>query len=154
MLANGIASNKSLFQDNAWVPSYSGLIIFPELGLGKPDIDKLTPEQFSEELNKVKPADDERARRIYDEEFPFFEDLDALRVTPLIAPVPLLVVSGARDTQFKPSGAVEVDEATEDAYKKFEMPVCFEFYLEPRAGHWVGRRGGMVVTAFLDRWLK
>ena len=154
VLASGIASNSSLFEDDAWVPTYSGMIIFPELGLGTPDIDKLTADRFFEDLRKVTPEDNARARKIYEETFPYFEDLDALKVTPLIAPVPLLIISGAQDDQFKPSGAAEVDERTLEAYEKFGLPVCSEFYLEPRAGHWVDLRGGYIVTAFFDRWLR
>lgn len=154
VLACGTASNNSFFEDDAWVPTYSGMIIFPELGLGHPEIGKLTREEFFENLSKVKTEHNSRAREIYRQVFPYFEDLDPMRVTPLIAPVPLLVVSGAQDSQFKPSGVVEVDEATQAAYRKFGLAMCSELYLEPRADHTVDSTASSLITAFFERWLR
>jgi pimeloyl-ACP methyl ester carboxylesterase len=154
VLACGTASHNSFFEDDAWVPTYSGMIIFPELGLGHPEIGKLTREEFFANLSKVKPEHNSRAREIFRQVFPYFEDLDPLKVTPLIAPVPLLIVSGAQDSQFKPSGVVEVDEATQAAYRKFGLPMCSELYLEPRADHTVDSTASSLIAAFYERWLR
>jgi pimeloyl-ACP methyl ester carboxylesterase len=154
VLACGIASHNSLFKDEAWFPTYSGMIIFPELGLGKPDIANLTPEQFRENLNKLKPEHHAKAREIYRKEFPYFEDLDSLKTTPLIAPVPLLIITGAQDDQFNPSGVVEVDQAVQNAYRKFGLSACSELYIQPRVSHTVDSTAGLVIAAFFERWLK
>ena len=74
------------------------------------------------DLAKVRPEHGARAREVFREEFPYFEDLDPVRVTPLIAPVPLLVITGAQDEQFKPEGVVE-DQAVQQAYRP--MPLSF-----------------------------
>jgi pimeloyl-ACP methyl ester carboxylesterase len=154
VLACGITSHNALFQNEGWFPTYSGMIIFPELGLGQPDIANLTGAQFWENFNKLKPEHNSQAREIYRRSFPYFEDIDPLKVTPLIAPVPLLVVTGAEDDQFSPAGAVEVDEAVQKAYEKSGVPACSEFLIEPRSGHTVSTGAGFVIAAFFDRWLK
>jgi fermentation-respiration switch protein FrsA (DUF1100 family) len=122
--------------------------------LGKPDIANLTPEQFRENLNKLKPEHHAKAREIYRKEFPYFEDLDPLKTAPLIAPVPLLIVTGAQDDQFNPSGAVEVDQAVQNAYRKFGLSACSELYIQPRVSHTVDSTAGLVIAAFFERWLK
>ncbi len=154
VLACGIASHDSFFKDDAWVPTYSGLIIFPELGLGHPNIGKLTDQEFFAELAKLKPEHNVLSREIFREAFPYFEDLDPVRVTPLIAPVPLLVITGAQDQQFKPEGVVEVDEAVQAAYAKYGLKVCSELYIEPREPHVVDPTAAKIIPAFFERWLK
>jgi pimeloyl-ACP methyl ester carboxylesterase len=154
VLACGIASHNSFFTDDAWVPTFSGFIIFPELGLGHPIIAKLTDEEFSAQLAKLKPEHNARAREVFQKAFPYFEDLDPVRVTPLIAPVPLLIVSGAQDGQFKPEGVVEVDDAVRPAYAKYGLGVCSELYIEPRAGHSIDPTAASIIAAFFERWLR
>jgi pimeloyl-ACP methyl ester carboxylesterase len=153
-LACGITSHEALFKNEGWFPTYSGMIIFPELGLGKPDIASLTSEQFWENFSKLKPEHNGRAHEIYRRLFPFFEDLDSLKAAPLIAPVPLIVVTGADDEQFSPEGAAQVDRAVQKAYKESGFPECSEFLIEPRTGHTVNSTAGLVIGAFFERWLK
>ena len=152
-LACGITSHDWLFKDVAWVPTFSGMIIFPELGLGNPDIGHLTSQQFQENFAKVKSEDNPRARKIFNEVFPYFEDLDSLRVVPLIAPVPLLIITGTQDDQFSILGVVEVDSAVEEEYKKYGLVSCSEFYPEPRTGHWINSKAGYIIGSFFKRWL-
>jgi acetyl esterase/lipase len=154
VLAYGVASNNSYFKDVAWVPVYSGMIIFPELGLGQPAIGKLSHEEFRANLAKLRPEHHGQARQVFQKEFPYFEDLDPLKVTPLIAPVPLLIVTGAQDGQFKPEGVVEVDQAVQKAYSSYGLRACSDLYIEPRTGHGIDATGGMIVAAFFERWLK
>jgi hypothetical protein len=154
VLACGITSNNWLFKDNAWIPTYSGMIIFPELGLGTPDIAHLTREQFRENYEKVKPEHNQRARGIFNKLFPYFEELDALKIAPLIAPVPLMIVTGAQDEQFSTPGVVEVDEEVERAYQAYGLRSCSELYIQRRIGHAIDNKGGLVISAFLERWLK
>jgi pimeloyl-ACP methyl ester carboxylesterase len=154
VLACGTTSNNWLFKDDAWVPTYSGMIIFPELGLGTPDIAHLTHEQFRENYEKVKPEHNQRAREIFNKLFPYFEEMDALKVAPLIAPVPLMIITGAQDEQFLTPGVVEVDEEVQSAYRAYGLRSCSELYVQPRAGHSVDNKGGLVISAFMQRWLK
>jgi pimeloyl-ACP methyl ester carboxylesterase len=118
----------------------------------------ISPEELRDSAFRysvyLEPEHNSRAREIYRQVFPYFEDLDPLNVTPLIAHVPLLIVSGAQDSQFKPSGVVEVDEATQAAYRKFDLSVCSELYLEPRADHWVDPTASSLIAAFYERWLR
>lgn len=154
VLGCGITSHNWMFKDRAWFPTYSGMIIFPELGLGHPDIANLTSEQFWENFNKVKTEHNQKAREIFNKVFPYFEDMDPLKVTSLIAPVPIMVITGAQDDQFRTSGVVEVDEAVQNAYKEFGLLPCSELYIQPRAGHTVNTKAGFVIAAFFERWLK
>ncbi len=154
VLACGIASHNSFFKDDAWVPTYSGMIIFSELGLGQPAIGKLTRDEFFANVGKLRPEHHAQARQIFRKEFPYFEDMDPVKVTPLIAPVPLLIVSGGQDGQFKPEGVVEVDQAVQQAYNRYGLRVCSDLYIEPRTGHNIDPIGGMVIAAFFERWLK
>jgi hypothetical protein len=154
VLACGITSHDALFKNEGWFPTYSGMIIFPELGLGKPDIANLTSAEFRQNFSKLKPEHNGRAREIYRRLFPFFEDIDPLKVTPLIAPVPLFVVTGVDDEQFSPEGAARVDQAVQKAYKESGFPECSEFLIEPRTGHAVNSKAGLVIGAFFERWLK
>jgi len=154
VLACGIASFDWLFRDEAWVPTFSGMMIFPELGLGRPEIGKLTSSQWQELLAKLTPELNARAHKVFNETFPFFKDLDPVEVVPLIAPVPLMLVTGAQDEQFKVPGVVEVDRAAQKAYAAYGLKSCSELYIEPRIGHGVNIRGMRVIAAFFDRWLK
>jgi len=154
VLAVGTTSHRRLFENWAWFPTYSGMIIFPELGLGNPNIGHLTDAQFEENFNKLKPEHNQKARDIFNRIFPFFEDLDPVKSAPLIAPVPLMIITGAQDEQFAVSGVVEVDEAVRRAYDAFGLAICSELYIQPRAGHFVDATGAAVITAFFDRWLK
>jgi hypothetical protein len=154
VLACGMVSHDWLFKDEAWVPTYSGLMIFPELGLGNPDIGHLTSAQWQEYLNKLKPEHNLEARKIFTTVFPFFEDLNPARVVPLTAPVPLMLVTGAQDEQFRTPGVVEVDEAAQKAFKEWGFLPCSEFVVEPRSGHTVDVRTNSIIAAFFARWIK
>jgi pimeloyl-ACP methyl ester carboxylesterase len=154
VLACGVASFDWLFRDEAWLPTFSGMMVFPELGLGRPEIGKLTPAQWREYLSKLKPEHNAQARKVFHDLFPFFEDLDPIRVVPLIAPAPLLIVTGAQDEQFKVPGVVEVDLAAQKAYAAFGLKACSELYIGPRIGHSVDIQGMRAIAAFFDRWLK
>jgi len=154
VLAVGITSHHWMFNNWAWFPCYSGMIIFPELGLGSPDIGHLTDAQFQENFDKLKPEHNQMARDTFNKIFPFFEDLDPVKSAPLIAPIPLMVVTGAQDEQFIVPGVVEVDEAVRRAYDARGLLACTELYIQPRASHYVDATGGAVITAFFDRWLK
>lgn len=154
VLACGIASHDSFFKDDAWVPTYSGMIIFPELGLGQPSIGKLTRDEFFATVAKLRLEHHAQARQVFRKEFPFFEDLDPTRVTPLIVPSPLLIVSGGQDEQFKPEGVVEVDRAVQQVYSKYGLLACSDLYIEPRCGHNIDPTAGMVISAFFERWLR
>jgi len=154
VLACATYSHNQIFKDKAWVPTYSCLIIFPELGLGNPVMANITYEQWLINLNKLKPKHNTQARKIYNDIFPFFEDLDPLKVTSLIAPVPLLIVTGAQDSQFNPGGVIEVDRAVKKAYDKFGFSECSNLYIQPRASHYVTKHCGFIIAAFFERWLK
>jgi len=153
VLACGISSHNAIFSNGAWVPTFSGMIIFPELGLGSPAVGRLTDREFWENMDKVKPEHHARARKIFNDVFPFFEDLDSLRVVPLIAPAPLLLVSGTEDDQFSIPGVVEVDLEAAKEYRKCDALPGFEFYPEPRTGHFVSVKAGYIIGAFFKRWL-
>ena len=153
-LASGLTSHDWSFKDDAWIPTFSGMIVFPDLGLGTPDIGNLRGEQRWETIARAKPEHHARARAIFAKEFPYFEDMDPVKVAPLAAPIPLLIVSGARDGQFQVPGVVEVDEAVQQSYAKLGFSGCADLYIGPRAGHAVDVDGSRVICAFFDRWLR
>jgi len=150
----GITSFNWLFKNKAWIPTLSGMTIFPELGLGSPAVGQLSSEEYWKYFNKVQPEHNSKAKEIYNRLYPFFNDLDPEKVVPLIAPIPSLIVSGAQDDQFIPSGVVEVDNSAQTTYRDYKMPECSELYIQPRTGHSVSNRAASIITAFFDRWLK
>ncbi|MFC2168040.1 alpha/beta hydrolase family protein [Acidobacteriota bacterium] len=154
VMACGITSFNWLFKNEAWIPTLSGMTIFPELGLGSPEVGNLTSEEFWEYFNRVQPEHNSKAKEIYNRLFPFFNDLDPEKIVPLIAPIPSLIVSGAQDDQFIPSGVVDVDNAAQAAYREYKIRECSELYIQPRTGHSVSHRATSIITAFFDRWLK
>jgi len=154
VLACGTTSFNQLFKNDGWIPTLSGMIIYPELGLGNPAVGKLSTLEFWEYFEKAKPEHNAKAKEIYTDLFPEFEDLDPEKNAPLIAPVPCFIVSGARDDQFNPAGVVEVDLAMQKAYEEYDLPECSELFIQSRAGHIVNLQAAGLIAVFFDRWLK
>ena len=46
-----------------------------------------------------------------------------------------------------------LDSAAAEEYRKYGMLSGFEFYPEPRTGHWVNEKAGYIISAFFKRWL-
>ncbi len=154
VLACGVTSFDQLFKDReGWIPTLSGMIIYPELGLGNPPIGEMSSDDFWIYFEKATPQHDQKARKVFNQIFPFFEDLDPKRVVPLIAPVPMMIVTGAQDDQFQTAGVVEVDIEAMTAYREYDAIQCSELLIQPRTGHTVSTRGGYVISAFFMRWL-
>jgi hypothetical protein len=153
VLVVGTSSHDDLFRGRAWIPTFSGMIIYPELGLGSPAVGQLSSEEYWREFEKARPEHAPRAREVFRDLFPFFEDLDPVGVAPLVAPTPLLIVTGARDSQFRTEGAVAVDRAARAEYQRLGIPEAQEHHIQPRTGHSLDSRGAATVTAFLKRWL-
>ena len=129
------------------------MIIYPELDLGNPPIGKMSSEDYWMYFEKATPQHDQKAREIFNQIFPFFEDLDPKRVAPLIAPVPMMIVTGAQDEQFQTARVVEVDIAAMTAYKEYNAIPCSELLIQPRIDHTVTKRAGYIISAFFMRWL-
>ena len=98
----------------------------------------MSSTEFWKYHDKAKPEHNTRARKIFRELYPAFDDMDPEKVTPLIAPAPCLIVSGALDDQFNPAGVVEVDLAMQKSYKSLGFPECSELFIQSREGHSVG----------------
>ncbi|MBN1940113.1 MAG: hypothetical protein JW843_11030 [Candidatus Aminicenantes bacterium] len=102
----------------------------------------------------VKPEHNLLAKEAYERLVPDFVDFDSVNVMPLVAPIPLLIVTGARDVQFTVDGVVEVDEAARLAYGKYNLEQCHDLVIQPRAYHHLSPLGENAVMAFLKRWLQ
>lgn len=156
VLACGLSSMNSLFEDRErWIPTLSGFNIYPQIGLESPFEagEELNSETYQKYFLMAKPEHNEAARKAYEKMIPEFNDFDALNVVPLIAPIPLMIVSGARDIQFTVDGVTEVDVAAERVYQSYGCPECYDLILEPRTGHSVDAKTSGIVLAFFHRWL-
>ena len=154
VIASGTTSFNWLFKNRGWIPTLSGMIIYPDLGLGSPAIGKLSSKEFWKYFYKAKPEHNALAKEKFSEIYPFFNNLDPLNVMPLVAPIPSLIISGAQDGQFTPSGVVEVDIKSQSAYKDMNVSECSEFYLQPRTAHSLSNKAACIIVTFFDRWLK
>ena len=154
VLACGITSHDWLFRERAWIPTYSGMIVYPELGLGSVDVGNLSSREYWANYERVTPEHTARARAVFTQLFPYFEDLDSTAVVPLIAPVPVLMITGAQDDQFGIPGVVQVDRFAREAYARHGLGHACELYVQPRAGHSVTWKSGLVAAAFFQRWLQ
>lgn len=94
-------------------------------------------------------------RRFYDRVAPgVYGEFDGPAMLPLIAPRPLLVISGDSDPRTPLSGVRESATAAERAYGAAGVPGHFVLSVQPNAGHEVTAAGYDAALDWFVRWLK
>ena len=90
----------------------------------------------------------------YDHVLPgIYDQFDGPAMVPLIAPRPLLGISGDRDPNNPLPGIRLCEEAAKAAYEKAGVPDKFELLLEPDTGHKVTADAEDVAIKWFNRWL-
>lgn len=94
-------------------------------------------------------------RKFYDRVAPgIYGDFDGPAMLPLIAPRPLLVVTGDSDPRTPLAGVKECAEAAERAYKAAGVPEKFVLKIEANTGHEQTQAYDDALVEWFVRWLK
>jgi dienelactone hydrolase len=94
-------------------------------------------------------------RTFYDRVAPgIYGDFDGPAMLPLIAPRPLLVITGDSDPRTPLSGVKECAAAAERAYKTAGVPDKFSLMIEPNTGHEQTPAYDEAMVGWFVRWLK
>ena len=135
-LASRLVDQDSLFNSAAWLPTlYSEDIVY-DLGL-----DSLLGN-WEGLTARITPAVSTAALAAYRKRYPYFDSLNPAAVLPLMAPRPLLVVTGARDQQIVLSGALPLDDRVQATYRELGISDRSDFLVMPRSDH--GMPGNVV----------
>lgn len=98
-------------------------------------------------------ASDRAALTAFREHMPELAVLDASRVAPLLAPRPLLLMTGDRDPYVGPAAARHTHRAALPAYRAREAGDRLALWVEAGAGHGFTHAMEERVVAWLHRWL-
>ena len=102
-------------------------------------------------VEKLDPA---FVRKFYDRVVPgIYTDFDGPAMLKLIAPRPLLVINGEKDSHTPLPGVLECVAAAKQAYAAAGAPEKFEFLLEKDTEHKVNPDARQRAIEFLTRWL-
>ena len=94
-------------------------------------------------------------RKFYDRVSPgIYGDFDGPAMLPLIAPRPLLVVTGDSDPRTPLAGVRECAAAAERAYRAAGVPEKFVLKIEPNTGHEQTPAYDEAMMEWFSRWLK
>lgn len=147
VLASRMVVEDSLFGSPGWIPTLWSVEILDDVGLGEHvgDWDAL--------WEAATPAVGAAALEAYRARYPFFDRLDPEEIVPGLAPVPLLLVAGARDPQFPLAGVLALDGRTLDAYREAGAAERSELYVMPRGGHALTPRAMDAIAEWLRIWL-
>jgi pimeloyl-ACP methyl ester carboxylesterase len=78
---------------------------------------------------------------------------DGPKMLPLIAPRPLLVISGENDPINPLAGVKLCEEATQAAYDKAGASDRFQMIIEPKTGHAINKEAHAAAIAWFLKWL-
>jgi len=100
------------------------------------------------------PITREFVEKFYDRLVPGIAgDFDAPALLPLIAPRPLLVISGERDPRAPLPGVLRAADAARDAYEKVNAGERFCLKVQKKIGHAVAPATLDEAIAWFERWL-
>lgn len=100
------------------------------------------------------PVDAAFLRRFYDRVAPgVYSDFDGPRMTPLIAPRPLLVINGDSDARTPMPGLLECVNAARSAYRQAGAADAFRFFPQENTAHKVTPEAMREAIAWFSRWL-
>jgi len=93
-------------------------------------------------------------RRFYDRLIPGIHDrFDAPNMLTLIAPRPLLAISGENDPINPLPGVRLCEKAADEAYKEAHATDKFKLIIEPKAGHTVTPESQTAAAEWFEKWL-
>ena len=136
VLVSRLVDQDSLFSTAAWLPTLYSEDILSDLGL-----DSLIGN-WEALTARITPSVSAAALTSYRHRYPYFDQLNPAAVLPLLAPRPVLVVTGARDQQIVLSGALALDDRVQAVYRELGIPDRAGFLIMPRSDH--GMSGAMV----------
>lgn len=103
----------------------------------------------------IQEVDAAFVRRFYDRVVPgIYSEFDAPAMLPLIAPRPLLVISGDSDPRTPLPGVRESADAAERVYRAALAQERFWLYLQPKTGHTFTKPAEQQALDWFVRWLK
>lgn len=82
-----------------------------------------------------------------------YGEFDGPAMLPLIAPRPLLVITGDSDPRTPIAGVLEAARAAERAYAAAGVPERFELYVQPDSGHVYTAAAQEATVEWFARWL-
>lgn len=102
----------------------------------------------------VQAVDAAFIRRFYDRVAPdVYGEFDGDKMTPLIAPRPLLVINGDSDARTPMPGLLECVNATRAAYQKAGAGDAFQFVAQKNTAHRVNPESLVTAVDWFTRWL-
>lgn len=126
----------------AWAEVFaqdSWRLIFADLPLGR----QLLADQ----------ASGARAWEAFCQRYPQLPELDASRSAALLAPRPLLLMTGALDPYTTPAATKRVYDAARVAFADSGVSACLEMWIEPEIGHGFSLPMQERALAWFRRWL-
>lgn len=147
-LASRMAVDDSLFGSPGWIPTLWSVEVLEDVGLARHIGD------WEALWGGATPAVGAAALEAYRARYPYFDRLDPAAIVPGLAPVPVLVVAGARDPQFPLSAVLALDALALAAYREAGVEERSELYVMPRGGHTLTPRAMDVIADWLRIWLE
>lgn len=129
VLASRMVAHDSLFRSVAWAPTLWAPEVLRDVGLGD------VMDDWRALREALTPEVGERAAATYRRVFPFFERIDPVESLPLAVPKPVLLITGALDSQFPLGGVLAVDQAMRKIYGERGVLDASSLYVMPRTGH-------------------
>lgn len=103
----------------------------------------------------MKTIDAAFVRKFYDRVVPgIYGEFDGPAMLPLIAPHPLLVINGDRDSLTPLDGVQACASAAERAYRTAGSPERFHLLIQPDAGHEFTPEAQRAAVDWLVKWLR
>jgi dienelactone hydrolase len=121
----------------------------------QPRIETILPAVSGAARDALRPVDADFVHDFYDRLVPgIYGEFDGPAMLPLIAPRPLLVVTGDSDGLTPLPGVRESAAAAERAYRGAGAAERFQLLIEPDAGHEFTLDAQRTALEWLVRWLK
>lgn len=98
------------------------------------------------ELNK-------KALEAFRKRYSYFDLYDSTHILPLVAPKPLLIITGAKDDQFPLEGVLALDEVVKQKYSSLGVEEASALFIMPRRGHYYAPEAIDLTIDFLRLWL-
>jgi dienelactone hydrolase len=121
----------------------------------QPRIETIFPALAGAARDALRPVDGDFVRDFYDRVVPgIYEEFDAPAMLPLIAPRPLLVISGDSDPLTPLAGVEQSAEAAERAYRSAGSVEPFRLLVQRDTGHEFTADAQRTALDWLVRWLR
>ena len=145
VLASRMVDHDSLFASSAWAPTLWSPEVLEDVGLGEFDGDW-------KHLMEAAALVGDQAAAAFRKRYSFFDQINPRAVLPLAAPRPILILTGAQDSQFALPGVMSVDRAVRRRYTDLGVQSASQLYIMPRIGHGLGPVGLDHAAEWLRLW--